>query len=69
VEVENESVRLGGAANVAHNIRALGGEPLLVGLIGDDHPGKQFLAMLAELNSRPTESSPTRTARPRSRPG
>ncbi len=40
VEVESESVRLGGAANVANNIRALGGAPLLVGAIGDDHPGE-----------------------------
>lgn len=40
VEVESESVRLGGAANVANNIRALGGVPLLVGAIGDDHPGE-----------------------------
>lgn len=63
VEVENESVRLGGAANVAHNIRALGGEPLLVGLIGDDHPGKQFLDMLAEMNL-PADGIVTDTDRP-----
>jgi D-glycero-beta-D-manno-heptose-7-phosphate kinase len=63
VEVENESVRLGGAANVAHNIRSLGGVPLLVGLIGDDHPGKQFLEMLAEMNL-PAEGIVTDSARP-----
>jgi rfaE bifunctional protein kinase chain/domain len=45
VEVESESVRLGGAANVAHNIRSLGGTPVLIGLIGDDHAG----AMLRDL--------------------
>lgn len=48
VDVESESVRLGGAANVANNIRSLGGIPLLVGLVGDDHPGALFREMLAE---------------------
>ncbi|MCC6398445.1 MAG: D-glycero-beta-D-manno-heptose-7-phosphate kinase [Bacteroidetes bacterium] len=48
VEVESESVRLGGAANVAHNIRSLGGEPVLVGVIGDDHPGELFLDLARE---------------------
>ena len=50
VEVESESIRLGGAANVARNIQALGGEPVLVGLIGNDHVGQSLLAMLKELN-------------------
>ncbi len=36
VEIERESYVLGGAANVAANIRALGGLPLLVGVVGDD---------------------------------
>jgi len=48
VEVESESVRLGGAANVAHNIRSLGGVPILVGMIGDDHPGEVFLDLVRE---------------------
>jgi D-glycero-beta-D-manno-heptose-7-phosphate kinase len=39
VEVESESVRLGGAANVANNIQTLGGTPVVVGIIGDDHVG------------------------------
>jgi D-glycero-beta-D-manno-heptose-7-phosphate kinase len=48
VDVESESARLGGAANVANNIRTLGGIPLLVGLVGDDHPGELFRELLAE---------------------
>lgn len=48
VEVESEQLRFGGAANVANNIRSLGGEPLLIGLIGDDHPGKTFVDMLKD---------------------
>jgi rfaE bifunctional protein kinase chain/domain len=42
VGVKRESARLGGAANVADNIRALGGEPLLVAVIGDDEGGRQL---------------------------
>lgn len=40
VGVRRESSRLGGAANVAHNVRALGGEPLLVSVIGRDDAGR-----------------------------
>ena len=48
VEVESEQVRLGGAANVAHNIRSLGGEPLLIGLAGTDHPGEVLLDLVRD---------------------
>ena len=37
---QSEEVMLGGAANVARNIIALGGEVLLVGAVGDDE-GRQ----------------------------
>jgi D-glycero-beta-D-manno-heptose-7-phosphate kinase len=50
VEVEAEQTRFGGAANVANNIQALGGFPVLVGLIGDDHPGRVFMEMIREQN-------------------
>ena len=36
VHFQAEHVRLGGAANVAHNVAALGGRPSLVGAVGDD---------------------------------
>ena len=36
VEVRSETASLGGAGNVAANIRALGAKPILVGLIGQD---------------------------------
>jgi D-beta-D-heptose 7-phosphate kinase/D-beta-D-heptose 1-phosphate adenosyltransferase len=42
VRFQSEHVRLGGAANVAHNIAALGGTPTLVGLIGSDGSGEQL---------------------------
>jgi rfaE bifunctional protein kinase chain/domain len=36
VQFQSEHLRLGGAANVAHNIVALGGRPVLVGVVGAD---------------------------------
>jgi rfaE bifunctional protein kinase chain/domain len=39
VEVDEESTRLGGAANVANNIASLGGVPFLVGVAGADDGG------------------------------
>jgi len=36
VEIERESFTLGGAGNVAANLRALGAEPLLLATVGDD---------------------------------
>ena len=47
VRFESEHVRLGGAANVAHNIAALGGRASLVGIVGGDAAGVQLRAQLA----------------------
>ncbi len=44
VHVDSESYRMGGAANVYHNILTLGGQAELCGVVGADHVGKQFLA-------------------------
>jgi len=46
VLVENESLKLGLAANVADNIIALGGAAELSGVIGQDHDAKDFLKLL-----------------------
>jgi D-glycero-beta-D-manno-heptose-7-phosphate kinase len=48
VEVESESTRLGGAANVANNIASLGGTPFLVGVIGQDDSGRMLKSTVAE---------------------
>ncbi len=48
VEVSHESYHLGGAANVAANVRALGGQVVLAGVIGDDDAGRRVQAALAE---------------------
>lgn len=39
VEVEEENVRLGGAANVAQNVKSLGAVPQLVSVVGKDQTG------------------------------
>lgn len=39
--------RLGGAANVALNVKALGGVPFLCSMIGEDQDGDRFLALLS----------------------
>ena len=47
VEIERESYRLGGAANVACNIRDLGANPKLVGVIGEDEAAATLREELA----------------------
>ncbi len=46
VEVDDEFVRFGGAANVAYNIVSLGGIPYPIGVIGDDQNGESFRKLL-----------------------
>lgn len=42
LRLEREDFRLGGAANVAANVAALGGRAVLVGLTGDDDAGRRL---------------------------
>lgn len=50
VRVSEETQRLGGAANVAHNIRTLGAAPVLVGLVGEDPHGEILLETIRGLD-------------------
>ncbi|MFI5295054.1 MAG: D-glycero-beta-D-manno-heptose-7-phosphate kinase [Thermodesulfovibrionales bacterium] len=63
VEVTRESFMLGGAANVAHNIVAMGGKASVVGMGGRDMAGKTLVDMLTEkgvdCNGIFTENRPT----------
>ncbi|HEX7758289.1 MAG TPA: D-glycero-beta-D-manno-heptose 1-phosphate adenylyltransferase [Caulobacteraceae bacterium] len=43
-----EAVMLGAAGNVARNVAALGGLAALVGVIGDDGPGKEALRLIGQ---------------------
>ncbi len=46
VRIERHEERVGGAANVAVNVRALGVATTLLSVIGEDDPGRQLLRML-----------------------
>jgi len=48
VEVEDETYRVGGSANVSANIRSLGGVPRTVGVIGKDAAGERLRGLLEE---------------------
>jgi len=47
VEVTRETVRFGGAANVAENVASLGARASVVGVIGEDAAGRELLSLLA----------------------
>src|ERR1035437_8198003 len=46
VAVQKKETRLGGAANVALNVQAMGATPILCSLIGDDMYGREFVELL-----------------------
>src|SRR5262245_9783574 len=48
VQFDHESYRLGGAANVAHNVAALGGRVEIAGLVGNDPEGARLIGELRE---------------------
>jgi len=48
VEVTRQSFHVGGAGNVAANVRALGGDAALVGLVGDDAAGASVASALRD---------------------
>ena len=47
VEVTNQSFHVGGAGNVACNVRALGGVAVMIGVIGSDAAGQRVRESLA----------------------
>lgn len=63
VSVTNENLLLGGAANVLHNIYAMGAKATICGIIGDDAMGEHFLRLVADLPS-PTMGVIKSTLRP-----
>jgi rfaE bifunctional protein kinase chain/domain len=50
VSIQKKESRLGGAANVAINIQAMGANPILCAVIGADINGRNFLDLLQQLN-------------------
>src|SRR5947207_424704 len=53
VQFDHESYRLGGAANVAHNVAALGGRVEIAGLVGNDGEGARLVRELREAGLGP----------------
>lgn len=47
VRFDHETFRLGGAANVAHNVAALGGEAQLIGVVGADEEARRLRQSLS----------------------
>lgn len=54
LQVDKREARLGGAANVALNVQALGAVPYLCSVIGNDLDGNNFLSLLNQ-NNLPSE--------------
>ena len=48
VNVNRRFMRLGGAANVALNLKSLGAIPTVCSVVGDDQPGKELVRMFGE---------------------
>lgn len=53
VDVNRESSRLGGAANVAVNIHSLGAKALLIGVTGDDAERRNLASLMTEHGLNP----------------
>ncbi len=50
VDVRDESIRLGGAANVANNIVTLKGVPIILGVVGHDNAGREISALYRQID-------------------
>ena len=53
LDVDRESFRLGGAANVANTVRALGARPVLLSVTGEDPEAKRLAGQLSEAGLSP----------------
>jgi len=51
LRVTSESFRLGGAANVIHNVRSLGGRVTACGIVGNDTAGRRVLQELRRVGA------------------
>lgn len=50
--VQDEEIRAGGAANVAHNLLALGAKSTLLSVVGDDQAGREIKQILDEYGAQ-----------------
>jgi D-beta-D-heptose 7-phosphate kinase/D-beta-D-heptose 1-phosphate adenosyltransferase len=54
VQIERESIHLGGAGNVVHNLIALGAQAWPLGVIGQDEAGERLVKALRDLGVDPS---------------
>ncbi len=54
IKYEGSEYNLGGGANTIKNIKSLLGEPIPVGILGDDEPGRRLLNILEKLGIKTT---------------
>ena len=66
VRVDREEERLGGAANVALNVKALGAQATLLTVVGDDEPARKLEALLDARRHRDAARAATRSSTPSS---
>ncbi len=52
LDVERETILLGGAANVVRNMGALGADAILCGIVGDDAMGREIVSELTRMGLR-----------------
>ena len=52
LRVVSENATLGGAANVVHNIRTLGGKVTACGIVGKDDAGRRIVTALRQIGAR-----------------
>lgn len=52
--VQSEEMRAGGAANVAHNLLALGAQSHLLSVVGDDEAGREIDAIISAYGAQTT---------------
>ena len=57
VDIRRESAHLGGAANVLANLRALGAQAAVVGVVGSDRAGERVRAELREAGATDADDS------------
>src|SRR5215813_4288634 len=64
LRVTGSCATLGGAANVAHNVAALGGRAILIGVVGADDSGAEIARLIAAAGENIDGRLVTSMARP-----
>jgi bifunctional ADP-heptose synthase (sugar kinase/adenylyltransferase) len=66
-EIRQSKPKLGGAANVSYNVKTLGAEPILIGVIGNDAEGEILLEVMKNQGQETKGLITEETVRPHAR--